>query len=200
MKYTIIIFFSILAGVTIGIMYERHLETAERLDVVLEIHRTKDNDSAIDASVNVTSTRRGAIYQKAEIKKLDDPVVFDPRLKQYMDGWSAWELYRGRRVEIPHVWTLHAFEYNPYEKQVWLALGWHDKRSGKGFDAEAIVSLGLFDTDPHVKIEIARLGGAEIHVCYKGKEMAAFPTYRHYRHDAGVRKGYFAGEFPIPKN
>ena len=110
----------------------------------------------------------------------------DSRLLKFTAGWSAWEIYKGKKVIIPDSWILHKFEFDGEgdieraEKQVWLALGW------EGYDAEAIVALGIFAENVHVQAEITRLGGAEIHVLYNGKEVVKFPRYLF-----GVAKGYY---------
>lgn len=110
----------------------------------------------------------------------------DARIKKFTTGWSAWEIYKSKRVIIPDSWILHSFEFDGEgdieraEKQTWLALGW------KGYDAEAIIALGLFGDSKIVQAEITRLGGAEIHVCYRGKEIVKFPVYK-----KGLAKGYY---------
>ncbi len=118
------------------------------------------------------------------ILRLFRGVKLDPRIEQYTKVWGAWEIYRGQKVVIPDSWVDRYFEYLPLdkpndaEKQAYVNLGWKD------YDEEVHIAIGLFGPDAlkpvggTVMAEIARMGGAEIHVTYNGKEIVKFPAYR----------------------
>lgn len=104
----------------------------------------------------------------------------DDRIRKYMKGWSATEIWQSKEINIPDVFPVLYFEYIPdkiadREIQLILAAGW------EGFDWEMMITLGLFEddvlngTEYDVIAEISRHGGTRMSLFYKKKHVVTFP-------------------------